>query len=894
MTPILLPRLAGLLIAFVGDTASLPVERTGISSALAHPDISDALRARDPAYATVRQGARFGYRFAVAPGAATIRLGVSEFFAAAPGQRVFDVLVNGVTVGPQLDVVAGGGSYPNAFEREFAVDVGTDGKLEINFVGRNFEAMVAWIRVVDGAGTTTFVDCGSQDDAPSRATSAALGEVVVATHGSRFFLDLRPQWREVLTSPRGLFASEPRDAALGFLIDGKTYSLPLFRSRRDWRVPAGITETRSATGVTYRIPLDGYEATVALRTPFDPGDRELWGLPVIVVDFAVTRTDPTRPERIGSVFHLRHEADATTRTIRATRGVDGVIAAREEEGRPVEYGMFAPSVARADPQSNRPFFEAQDGFISARQLLDTRAGTARGRVYFVGFDPGPTLDVEGVQHELEYARRFGSIDAVAAHAAQADATLLRGADRIDALFADPTWPAAVREFATYALPSFALNTVWTRGRDGAAFASVTEGYCRYHSTLDVAYNASAWMLWFAPDLLRHDLLAWPRFVQDGVFPHDIGIDERVLGPEYSHDMPVEENTNFALLLHAYTFATGDVDVARAVQNDLRAALHYVELCDTDGDALPDQGTANTLDDAPAAVQFAHEQTYLAVKCAAAFEAGADLSALLKDPQRAVHWRERAAAIVAAVEARAFVGTHYVAAIDATTAGLEDPWGRPLWRIGIDVGAACVPGGDLAQPYTTVGLPWLWRAGRAPLLDPDRMRIDLATAATRAARRYGTAHGERSENLWISQNLFRDASAAYLGVDVLDRFEAYTALQRVRARELDRRMFAGFCDSPFNRALSYYPRGMAFLLTLEATAGMRLDRIARTLVFEPVRVPFALPLPMFADWKTGRVPRFIVETTSTGAVEAHIEHADRLAGLEVTIDLSRVGGGIRRL
>ncbi|MBK6940511.1 MAG: DUF4965 domain-containing protein [Planctomycetes bacterium] len=891
---ILVATLVGLVFALRGDAAPTSVERFGVSSALAHPDISDVLRGRGDGYATVRQGARFGYSFAIAPGVATVEFGVSDFFAVEPGQRVFDVLANGAVACEQVDVVTGGGSYPGAFEHSFTVDVPSDGKLELVFVGRNFEAMVSWVRVVDGAGSSTFIDCGALDDAPSRATRAELGEAVIATHGSRFFLDLRPQWREVLTSPLGLFGSEPRDAALGFIVDGTTYSLPLFRDRRDWRVPEGIREERSATGVVYHVPLDGYDATIALHAPFHPGDRELWGLPVIVVDFAVTRSDPSKPARIGGAFHLRHESDANPRTVKARRGVDGVVAARERDGRTIEYGMFAAAVARADRDVRRLFFEARDGFISSTLLLDTSAGPAHARVLFVGFDPGPTLDVEGVPHELEYARRFGSIEAVASHAAKNDDALLRGAKRIDALFADPAWPSAVREFAAYALPSFALNTVWTRGRDGAPFASVTEGYCRYHSTLDVAYNASAWMLWFAPDLLRHDLLAWPRFMQDDVFPHDIGIDERVLGPEYSHQMPVEENTNFVLLLHAFTFATGDVDLARALHGELQAALRYVEQCDADGDSLPDQGTANTLDDAPAAVQFAHEQTYLAVKCAAAFEAGAALSALLEDPERAEAWRTRAATIARAVEDRAFAGTHYVAAIDASTQGLEDPWGRPLWRIGVDVDAACVPGGDQAHPYTTVGLPWLWRAGGATLLDPNRMRIDLATAAHRAATRFGTAHGERSENLWVSQNLFRDASAAYLGVDVLDRFEGYVALQRDRARELDRRLFAGFCDSPFNRALSYYPRGMAFLLTLEATAGMRLDRIARTLTFKPVRVPFALPLPLFADWKAGRVPRFVVERAADGTAEAHIEHSDRLDGLTVTIDLTLVGGGVRKL
>ena len=61
-------------------------------------------------------------------------------------------------------------------------------------------------------------------------------------------------------------------------------------------------------------------------------------------------------------------------------------------------------------------------------------------------------------------------------------------------------------------------------------------------------------------------------------------------------------------------------------------------------------------------------------------------------------------------------------------------------------------------------------------------------------------------------------------------------QGVRARAPDVQNWAGFCDSPYNRHLSYYPRGVALLALVDAAAGVQLDRRRGTLVLRPVRAP----------------------------------------------------------
>lgn len=65
----------------------------------------------------------FHYQFAVPEGRYRIRLKFAEVYYSKPGQRRFDVKINGVTVLPDFDILQQAGGANRAIDREFPVDV---------------------------------------------------------------------------------------------------------------------------------------------------------------------------------------------------------------------------------------------------------------------------------------------------------------------------------------------------------------------------------------------------------------------------------------------------------------------------------------------------------------------------------------------------------------------------------------------------------------------------------------------------------------------------------------------------------------------------------------------------------------------------------------------------
>jgi hypothetical protein len=99
----------------------------------------DASAARWPAppavYATARRGDAFAYSFAgLQPGAAyTVRLHFAERQATQPGERRFDVLVNGLGVLAGFDQLAEAGGAGRALVRESRQRASPEGVLRLEF-----------------------------------------------------------------------------------------------------------------------------------------------------------------------------------------------------------------------------------------------------------------------------------------------------------------------------------------------------------------------------------------------------------------------------------------------------------------------------------------------------------------------------------------------------------------------------------------------------------------------------------------------------------------------------------------------------------------------------------------------------------------------------------------
>jgi len=97
-------------------------------------------------FANLRRG-RFSYDIPLDNGTYSVTLGFLEpGKATAVGGRVFSVDANGVTVLPDLDVLAAAGAYRTVITRTFPVTV-TGGRLKLDFKPSVGEAVVSNISI---------------------------------------------------------------------------------------------------------------------------------------------------------------------------------------------------------------------------------------------------------------------------------------------------------------------------------------------------------------------------------------------------------------------------------------------------------------------------------------------------------------------------------------------------------------------------------------------------------------------------------------------------------------------------------------------------------------------------------------------------------------------------
>jgi hypothetical protein len=97
-------------------------------------------------YQTNRWGPRFTYSFVVPNGRRVVTLKFAEIAPVKPGERSFDVLVNGLPLLRDFDVVAAAGGMNIAVDRSFDVNV-TDQLLKIEFVTKKANAFLSGIEI---------------------------------------------------------------------------------------------------------------------------------------------------------------------------------------------------------------------------------------------------------------------------------------------------------------------------------------------------------------------------------------------------------------------------------------------------------------------------------------------------------------------------------------------------------------------------------------------------------------------------------------------------------------------------------------------------------------------------------------------------------------------------
>ena len=129
---------------------------TGFSGGSAFSTTSTITDAANPSQAPLYQTQRFGnfqYQFAVPSGAYTVNLKFAEFWWASPGQRIFNVAINGQTVLSNFDIFAAAGGGLIAVDKAFTVTATS--AITIQFMSVVDAASVSAIEILPASGQTT-------------------------------------------------------------------------------------------------------------------------------------------------------------------------------------------------------------------------------------------------------------------------------------------------------------------------------------------------------------------------------------------------------------------------------------------------------------------------------------------------------------------------------------------------------------------------------------------------------------------------------------------------------------------------------------------------------------------------------------------------------------------
>ena len=707
-----------------------------------------------------------------------------------------------------------------------------------------------------------------------------------ATLGSRFNIIFDPHQRCIYQNAIGRFRGCSLDLTVGVRApDGQVWALP-FTQRRE--IFPFVEQFTTLTGLEYRgvHPGLGVELRLCVRAPFYPRNVGLSTAPFYYVDIAVRRlgrfrwheaedpldegqiifelsADGVEFEQCDGGFRYEFESTASSRHYETTRSVTVATWCESKDGEPSGPGGLRKAF---DLRSGRP---ERMAFVWSNWIAD------------------PVLEVFGEESTLKYLELFNSREEMVDWGREERARIEQRCDLLDSTVVEWSLGSAASNLAALALHSFLVNTWWTTRKGGADWFSVWEGSCYYHSTIDVEYNDALLYLALWPELLEMLLDEWEQFEVDGTeclgaagkgtgfLCHDMGASHVVGRQAYPHPMEVEESTNYILLLWAWTAFTGDLEKGRGKLPLCRRLADFVAKADTSGNGVPDQGVANTIDDAGPAVQYGREQVYLAVKAQAALWALAELEQKCagKDSQ-AESWRAFASKSIKTIEESAWLGDHYAVNLGRTTEGLKDPW------TGESLAPGELLGWDGYSIYTANGLLYLLLSGiKLPRWRLNRFADDAESACRATMTPYGCLHSSAGgRTVWFSQNMWRDQVAAYLGVDLLDNVSRYWDYQVACGDNWEGSLY--YDTTPTNN-LCFYPRGATMFGLAMSAAGMRLNRVDGTLVLRPLRTTLRVPLLPLADWERMRVPILTVRRRE-GVTVAQLSERDLLEDLQVDV------------
>jgi len=696
----------------------------------------------------------------------------------------------------------------------------------------------------------------------------------VAAMGSRLAIIFDPVEHRILYPRYGPFDEIVADLAIGIRSKtGKTYALP-FTARYDHFEFVEQTDTMNSITYAGYAPDLGIKLVVRFTSPFYPRDEKTSTAPILLVDLTVERLEhyrwqkvATEGERVGEIFFEIESPKFET----------------WHEGPQVKIAFHSqPSERRDSPEAPRgaPFhtFACEDfifphtggvplradatdkGFVSAFDLRRT-AQSRPVQLTWCAFTTDAVLELFGQRYPFKYTEFFETKDDLIRYVVLERFEILCRSSFFDALFQRTGLGKSSEDLVAFAFHSFLLNTWWTRWENGRDWFSVWEGICYFHSTVDVEYNMALLYLAVWPELLERLLEQWTRFEVSGIkclgrqrgagaayLSHDMGSGGRVGDPHYHHPMEVEETCNYLLLAYAHWRWTASESIVTRHYKLIKRLAHFLVMSDTTETGVPDKGVANTIDDAPPALQVGREQVYLGFKTLAALEKSAEIADLNKDRPTARLLRRQAAKARATLDSKGWLVDHYAVTLSSSSAGVVDAWKRKPVR------PQDFAGWDAYSIYTANGLLYPHLVGSPVRVNSQRVRSDLINAMAHTQTEYGCSHtSECSDRLWISQNLWRDYVAAYMDLNILNNTDRYWAYQVAAGRN---RPITCFFDTVGNN-LCFYPRGIAAIGAFFAACRFQLDRVTGRCRVEPLCDHLDIPLLALARWDIHQVPRLSV-------------------------------------
>ncbi len=725
----------------------------------------------------------------------------------------------------------------------------------------------------------------------------ALISTCLARLGSRYSIIFDPNRRSIDYGTLGLLCQAKAGLLIAIEQDGRTEALPLSAEGEPFYC---VDQHLTMTSIRYEAKSRelGVALTVKITAPFWPRDEKTSLVPAYLFDFTI--------ENLGSVRWQRPQREVTRRgKLRFALRLPGIVAAAADSGVAFDYPVKACDVFKTgEGDADREYrddrrktrldgtsrdlmvplegaWSADGGELSGAYDVSEAGASVSFSAALVGYCGDALFERFGAAMPLKYTSLWGSAGEVAAYVRKNAATLRAKSVKFDRLFRHDGLAVAARDTMAVAFQSYLMCTLWAvgavPGRDGVAtglkdWFSVWEGSCWFNSTVDVTYNEAPFYFACWPELLELLFDEWSHHANDfegekrrrarvsggdthgeapvefpgAILEHDMGAGWSANGQSYHHAMPVEENANYLILLYAHGRWWNRRTLFRKYAETCRQLARYLIWSDSTGNGFPDQGTANTIDDANPAVQYGRDNVYLGVKRLCALHAAAGIFDETGDPALAKECRRHARKAIATLN-RGWQGDHYPVVLDKSARGLKDSWsGKPLPY-------KTLPGWDGYSLYTSNGLLFLMMIGDVPKgLNPGRFRTDLVNSLEKSMTPYGSSHSSYDDSMvWISMNMWRDCVAAYLGENLMPMNERYWN-QQVFANSAGSEKPNCFTETSLRNNLVWYPRGAAAFAYTFAYAGLVLDRAAGKQKTKPV-ARGEWPLLPLADWKRGKVP-----------------------------------------